>query len=107
MCEREKKWKRLRLQIIQCSPSDGNLPVPGTQIPIRVYLCIATNKSQGDYMTGNLGLDHRDDCFSHGQLYVDLSRTTNTEIFLRCTSIQDGSTRNVLCPEILSFVRIK
>ncbi|CDF37017.1 ATP dependant DNA helicase [Chondrus crispus] len=71
---------RLCLPRMPCRPGDDNFPIPGltrTQFPIRTCFALTTNKAQGQSFGGRIGLDLRDHCFSHGQLYVALSRTTH------------------------------
>ncbi|CDF77379.1 unnamed protein product [Chondrus crispus] len=71
---------RLCLPRMPCGPGDDNFPIPGftrTQFPIRTCFALTTNKVQGQSFGGRIGLDLRDHCFSHGQLYVALSRTTH------------------------------
>ena len=51
------------------------------QFPLRLCYAMTINKSQGQTLQ-NVGLDLRDDVFTHGQLYVALSRTTSRENIL-------------------------
>ena len=48
------------------------------QFPIKVSFVNTINKAQGQTFQ-YVGIDLRVDCFSHGQLYVGLSRTGNSE----------------------------
>lgn len=46
------------------------------QFPIRTCFAITINKAQGQSFSV-IGVDLREDCFAHGQLYVALSRIGN------------------------------
>ena len=63
------------------------------------WFAITINKAQ-DQTFQNVGIDLRFDCFSHGQLYVGLSRTGNSEnqFILLPHGLQ---TKNVVYTEIL------
>ncbi|CDF33944.1 ATP dependant DNA helicase PIF1 [Chondrus crispus] len=94
---------RLCLPRMPCGPGDDNLPIPGfirTQFPIRTCFALTTNKAQGQSFGGRIGLDLRDHCFSHGQLYVALSRTTHPSNVTILTRESDATTRNVVYPEV-------
>lgn len=96
---------RLCLPRMPCGPGDDNFPVPGftrTQFPIRTCFALTANKSQGQSFGGRIGLDLRDMCFSHGQLYVALSRTTHPSNVTVLTTQADSKTKNVVYPEVLS-----
>ena len=98
------KGKKLALPRMPCSPGDSNYPVPGfirLQFPIRVCFAMTTNKSQGQSFKGNLGLDFSSPCFSHGQLYVALSRTTHPKNISVLGVDSDSHTTNVVYPEVL------
>ncbi|CDF38585.1 ATP dependant DNA helicase [Chondrus crispus] len=95
---------RLCLPRMPCGPGDDNFPIPGftrTQFPIRTCFALTTNKAQGQSFGGRIGLDLRDHCFSHGQLYVALSRTTHPGNVTVLTRESNETTRNVVYPEVL------
>ncbi|CDF38382.1 ATP dependant DNA Helicase PIF1 [Chondrus crispus] len=97
---------RLCLHRMPCGPGDDNFPIPGftrTQFPIRKCFTLTTNKAQGQSFGGRIGLDLRDHCFSHGQLYVALSRTTHPSNVTIFTRESDETTRNVVYPEVLQW----
>ncbi|KHJ93596.1 hypothetical protein OESDEN_06491 [Oesophagostomum dentatum] len=48
------------------------------QFPLRLAFAMTINKAQGQSLT-NVGIHLRDDVFSHGQLYVALSRSRSKE----------------------------
>ncbi|CDF41007.1 ATP dpendant DNA helicase [Chondrus crispus] len=95
---------RLCLPRMPCGPGDDNFPIPGftrTQFPIRTCFALTTNKAQGQSFGDRIGLDLRDHCFSHGQLYVALSRTTHPGNVTVLTRESNETTRNVVYPEVL------
>ena len=66
------------------------------------------NKAQGQSITGSLGLDLTYQCFSRGQLYVALSRTTNPSNVFVLTGNNTKKTKNVVYSEVLSsYSRLK
>ena len=83
-------------------PSDTDLPFDFSrcQFPIRPSFCMTTNKAQGqtlDFVSIWLGDDH---VFTHGQLYVALSRVSNFNNIKIATNNEDKLTRNVVYREI-------
>jgi len=88
---------------INCIPGKHDFPIPGfrrRQFPVRVCFAMTINKEQGQSVSGKLGIDLTSSCFSHGQLYVALSRTThpkNVHIHLNGT---ERVRRNVVYPEV-------
>jgi len=96
--------KILALPRMPCSPGDENFPIQGfvrAQFPVRVCFGLTTNKAQGSSFSAALGLDFRDDCFSHGQLYVGLSRTTHPANVSVLLNNDDRRAKNVVYPEAL------
>ena len=90
---------------IALQPSNEDLPVPiiRRQFPVRLAFSMTINKSQGQSLN-HVGIDLRKPVFSHGQLYVALSRCTsrnNVKVLL-----PEGSTTtnvaNVVYPEALA-----
>ena len=72
------------------------------QFPIRLAFAITINKAQGQ-SAKYVGLDLRMPVFSHGQLYVALSRATSSQrirVLLPDNSL-DSVTTNVVYPEVL------
>lgn len=61
---------------INCSSGTEDVPIPGFK-PIRAFFAMTIDKAQGQSVFGRLGIDVSKPCFSHGQLYVASSRTTN------------------------------
>src|SRR6202167_3833817 len=61
---------------IEPSEGDIHIPLSRRQFPVRLAFAMTINKSQGQSVQ-NVGLDLRTSVFSHGQLYVALSRCTS------------------------------
>ncbi|GBP38093.1 ATP-dependent DNA helicase PIF6 [Eumeta japonica] len=55
-------------------PNDLPFNFKRIQFPIKLSFAVTINKSQGQTFK-HVGIDLRQDCFSHGQLYVALSRS--------------------------------
>lgn len=90
-------------------PSDLDVPfkLRRLQFPIRAAFAITINKSQGQTLQV-AGLLLTSPVFTHGQLYVALSRTTNSSNMFVLIESKEGSdcpsgyTTNVVYPEILA-----
>ena len=80
-----RKRALLILPRMNCTISKDDFPIPGfrrCQFPIRVCFAMTINKAQGQSIPETLGIDLHGQFFSHGQLYVAFSRTTNPKMFL-------------------------
>ncbi|KAE8189004.1 hypothetical protein CF336_g5924 [Tilletia laevis] len=66
------------------------------QFPLRLCFAITINKSQGQSL-GRIGIDVRTPCFSHGQLYVALSRATDASQVRVLLPQTNTHTDNVVC----------
>lgn len=79
-------------------PSDYPFEFRRLQFPLKVCFAITINKCQGQTLNV-AGVDLREDCFSHGQLYVACSRVTskNNLYILQ----PEGKTLNIVYPEVL------
>ena len=94
------------LSRIKLSSTEGELPflLTRTQFPIRLSFAITVNKSQGQSLSV-VSMDLRHAVFTHGQLYVAMSRvTTVIGLFLLlpplCPSTA-GTVANIVYPEVL------
>ena len=75
------------------------------QFPVRLAFALTINKAQGQSIR-HVGLDLREPVFSHGQLYVALSRATSSKrvkIILPPTATETRIT-NVVYPEIFQML---
>lgn len=80
-------------------PTDLPFTFKRLQFPIKLSFAITINKSQGQTYK-HVGLDLRQQCFSHGQLYVGLSRTgSSVNQFILITT--GNETKNVVYAEAL------
>jgi hypothetical protein len=77
------------------------------QFPVRVCYAVTINRSQGQ--TLKVGLYLQSPVFTHGQLYVAVSRVTSPEGLKILMAEEDGScgsqTRNIVYKEVLDAVR--
>lgn len=80
-------------------PTDMPFQYKRLQFPVKVSFAVTINKSQGQ-MFNYVGIDLRADCFTHGQLYVAMSRTENPQNQAILLS-SDIKTKNVVYSEVL------
>ena len=79
-------------------PSDYQFQFKRLQFPVKLCFAMTINKSQGQTLK-LAGVDLREDCFSHGQLYVACSRVSSAS---KLTILQpDGRTKNTVYKEVL------
>jgi hypothetical protein len=80
-------------------PSDLPFRFQRLQFPIRLAFAITINKSQGQSLSVT-GIDLRDECFSHGQFYVAMSRAENPKN-LYVLADENNSTKNIVYAQVL------
>ena len=88
---------------IKLTTTENYLPYILTrrQYPIRLNFAMTVNKSQGQSLK-TVGVNLRTSPFTHGQLYVALSRVTTLQgITILMAENSDGKTNNVVYPEVL------
>lgn len=75
------------------------------QFPVRLAFAMTINKSQGQSVK-YVGIDLRTPVFTHGQLYVALSRSTSANRIkvLVAHDYDNFTTRNVVYPEVLTIL---
>lgn len=82
---------------IPLMPSDFPIQFKRLQFPIKAAFAMTINKSQRQTLKV-VGVDLENDVFSHGQLYVALSRTgDSSNLYIHCPQHE---TRNVVYKEI-------
>ena len=94
------KGQRHFIPRIPLEPSDTQLPFnfQRRQLPLRPCFGMTINKAQGQTLKC-VGLDLRQPVFTHGMLYVALSRTGDRENIHYLAP--NGLTRNVVYTEVL------
>jgi len=99
--------KTIFIPRISMKPSEGDLHIPLSrrQFPVRLAFAMTVNKSQGQSVK-NVGLDLRTPVFSHGQLYVALSRcTSSSRIKVLFPEKEKGTkTQNIVWEQILTGI---
>uniref|UniRef100_A0A914GRB9 ATP-dependent DNA helicase n=1 Tax=Globodera rostochiensis TaxID=31243 RepID=A0A914GRB9_GLORO len=83
------------------APHEGPIKFERVQFPLRPGSVMTINKSQGQTLSRvGLLLDNAQ-CFSHGQLYVALSRVQNASHIRVCTKSNKQSIKNIVMQELL------
>jgi hypothetical protein len=89
-------------------PFGKSFTMTRTQFPLRLAYSISINKSQGQEFRNNILLDIRKSPFSHGHLYVAMSRIkhyNNIKFYVSSENLLDDSipfTNNVVYSEIIN-----
>ena len=97
--------RKVLIPRITTKPKDREFPFEWSrrQFPVRAAFAMTINKSQGQTLT-NVGVCLTDTCFSHGQLYVALSRvgcSSRIKMAIRpITDNPDNATCNVVYKEV-------
>ena len=93
---------------ITLAPAAEDLPLPlrRRQFPVRLAFAMTINKSQGQSLK-HVGLDLRSPVFSHGQLYVGLSRcTSGNRLKVLLKEADEGKTPNIVYKEVLTGLQL-
>ena len=110
ICTGRHSGKHVLIPRITLTPSDNTFPftLRRRQFPVRAAFAMTINKSQGQTLD-SVGLFLPEPVFTHGQLYVALSRARSFKTITVLTNDQqingDGSvqyrTRNIVYSEVL------
>ncbi|GAB2278777.1 hypothetical protein Dimus_039305 [Dionaea muscipula] len=99
----DKKGNLVLIPRITLTPSTTEIPfkMSRRQFPIRLAFAMTINKSQGQSLK-YVGVDLRTPVFTHGQLYVGLSRcTSHLGVSVLLPDVGQNSTTNIVYPEVL------
>ena len=78
------------------------IPLSRKQFPVRLCFAMTINKGQGQSFH-TVGLDLRTPVFTHGQLYVAVSRTSSVDgLSILLPEKSNSRTLNVVYPEVLA-----
>jgi ATP-dependent exoDNAse (exonuclease V) alpha subunit len=96
------KGKDCLIPRIELHLLDGELPfiLRRRQFPVRLCFAMTVNKSQGQSLS-IVGIDLQFPAFSHGQLYVALSRVTDVRNLTVLLPENQSTTANIVYPEVL------
>ena len=106
--DRKYQGKVVFIPRITLAPAAEDLPIPlrRRQFPVRLAFSMTINKSQGQGLA-HVGLDLRSPVFSHGQLYVGLSRcTSGHQLKVLLKETDNGRTSYVVFKEILGQLQL-
>lgn len=99
--------QRRHIPRIVFSSQEGELPyiLRRKQFPLKPCFAMTINKSQGQTFE-IVGGDFRQECFSHGQFYVSVTRTSSVKDFVVMMPGEEGEkkTSNVVWPEVLKGI---
>lgn len=99
------RGQQVMIPRIRLRPSSGShfsFKFQRTQFPIKLSFAMTINKSQGQTLE-NVGIYLRHQCFSHGQLYVALSRARSSSKVKVITQPHDAGAFQVSVRNVVSF----
>lgn len=80
--------------------NDSIIEFKRLQFPIKIAFVLTINKSQGQSFN-EIGIDLQQEVFSHGQLYVSMTRATDPEKLHIVTKETNAFTKNIVYKQIL------
>ena len=96
------KGKHVLIPRITIAPSDTELPftLKRHQFPVRPCFVMSANKAQGQTLDF-VGVYLPEHVFTHGQLYVALSRVQSPSAIAVYVNNKEGFTKNIVYQEVL------
>lgn len=86
---------------IPLKSNDSIIEFNRLQFPIKLALAMTINKSQGQSFN-TVGIDIQQEVFSHGQLYVAMSRVTDPSNLYILTNQNSSFTKNIVYKRVLN-----
>jgi hypothetical protein len=100
----EFKGKKAFVPRMSLCPQDTQIPFEfcRRQFPVNLCFTMTINKSQGQSVA-NVGLNLQNAVFTHGQLYVAISRVTASQNIKAIWDEKNASavTKNIVYPEVI------
>ena len=100
----EFKGKKAFVPQMSLCPQDTQIPFEfcRRQFPVNLCFTMTINKSQGQSVA-NVGLNLQNAVFTHGQLYVAISRVTDSQNIKAIWDEKNASavTKNIVYPEVI------
>ena len=95
--------KIVHIPRIALVPNSTTLPcqIKRLQFPVKVAYAMTINKAQGQSLK-RVGVDLTDNVFSHGQLYVAISRATNPDNLFVKLPVGSNCSSNIVYQEVFS-----
>lgn len=95
----------LTVSWIRCIPDEDSFTVPSLnrfEFLVCDFFAVTKNKAQGNYLGKKLGIDLRENCISHGQVYVALLSANHTSNIVILCEKDYQKRKNILYPKVHS-----